>query len=630
MKFPVIPADLSALSDDELNTLLSELQSAFAEAIADTSILTDEDVATLSNVADSVDLIKETQTTRTEAATARADQLANLSTRVNVAEVEPEHVSEPAPEPEVEPVVVEPVVEPEDEPVEAAKPATAGATLASLQKGAPAKTKPRAEAPGIGTMQIVASADVPGIAPGATVQDLHKVAQLMIDRHRNLGKGNSDDVPVVQFQTNLPEERKFKSDMSAEQVMAKIAAFDRTPNGIQAAGGLCAPVNSYYQQMVLAEAARPVRDALANFGADRGGIRYNPPPKLAAITTGNGVGSVTAAQDLAGGGSAVKSCFTVTCPGIVEVDVTAVYSCLQFGNFGARTFPEQVAAWAKLALAKQANVAETMLLDALAVGSTQVSTVGLVGAGRELFARHGQAAAGFRSRNRMNPNTVLRLMLPAWTLDLVQADFARTFTDENGFIQLSDGDIEKLFGIRNLRVSWYLDSKTGGGQVFGQAIGGQTYTDGTTASTTTVTSATAAFTAADVGQSITGVGIPAGATITAVGSPTSVTISAAATATATGVTITISGTSRNTLAQFPTTVYSYLFAEGSWLHLDAGTLDLGLVRDSTLNSTNQFRMFTETFENAALVGPESLEIRSTLSPDGSYAAARTINLPFNN
>lgn len=69
--------------------------------------------------------------------------------------------------------------------------------------------------------------------------------------------------------------------------------------------------------------------------------------------------------------------------------------------------------------------------------------------------------------------------------------------------------------------------------------------DGVTNSTTTVTSATAAFTANDIGQAITGAGIPAGSTITAVGSGTSVTISQAATASATGVTLTIGGTGGN-------------------------------------------------------------------------------------
>lgn len=64
-------------------------------------------------------------------------------------------------------------------------------------------------------------------------------------------------------------------------------------------------------------------------------------------------------------------------------------------------------------------------------------------------------------------------------------------------------------------------------------------TDAVLNSTTTVTSATAAFTAADVGKSVSAVGIPAGAVIATRVSATNITISQAATASASGVTLTI-------------------------------------------------------------------------------------------
>lgn len=68
----------------------------------------------------------------------------------------------------------------------------------------------------------------------------------------------------------------------------------------------------------------------------------------------------------------------------------------------------------------------------------------------------------------------------------------------------------------------------------------RTVTDGVLNSTTTLTSATGAFTVNDVGDPVSGTGIPAGTTIQAYVSATQVTLSAAATATATGVTVTIS------------------------------------------------------------------------------------------
>ncbi len=77
--------------------------------------------------------------------------------------------------------------------------------------------------------------------------------------------------------------------------------------------------------------------------------------------------------------------------------------------------------------------------------------------------------------------------------------------------------------------------------------------------------------------------------------------------------------SAGSLLDFPSDVIWYLFAEGTFLFLDGGTLDLGLVRDSTLNGTNDYKMFVETFEGVAKVGIESLRITSTLAPTGMVA-----------
>lgn len=55
----------------------------------------------------------------------------------------------------------------------------------------------------------------------------------------------------------------------------------------------------------------------------------------------------------------------------------------------------------------------------------------------------------------------------------------------------------------------------------------------------------------------------------------------------------------------------WLFAEGALLFLDGGTLDLGIIRDADLVSTNDYMTFVETFEGVAKVGLEVLEVTST-------------------
>ncbi len=42
-----------------------------------------------------------------------------------------------------------------------------------------------------------------------------------------------------------------------------------------------------------------------------------------------------------------------------------------------------------------------------------------------------------------------------------------------------------------------------------------------------------------------------------------------------------------------------------------------MVRDSTLNKTNDFQMFSETFEKAIFRGHESIEIAMKLDPTGT-------------
>jgi chemotaxis protein histidine kinase CheA len=76
------------------------------------------------------------------------------------------------------------------------------------------------------------------------------------------------------------------------------------------------------------------------------------------------------------------------------------------------------------------------------------------------------------------------------------------------------------------------------------------------------------------------------------------------------------------LLEFPDSFKWYLFAEGTFLFLDGGTLDLGIIRDSSLVGTNDYKMFIETFEGIANVGIESLVITQTVNVNGVAAALR--------
>jgi hypothetical protein len=79
------------------------------------------------------------------------------------------------------------------------------------------------------------------------------------------------------------------------------------------------------------------------------------------------------------------------------------------------------------------------------------------------------------------------------------------------------------------------------------------------------------------------------------------------------------------LDNFPLEAQIGLFLNGTFIHLDGGSLELGLVRDSTLNHLNNHELFGEIFENVARVGPDQATrwIDLDVCPNGTFPALAT-------
>ena len=77
------------------------------------------------------------------------------------------------------------------------------------------------------------------------------------------------------------------------------------------------------------------------------------------------------------------------------------------------------------------------------------------------------------------------------------------------------------------------------------------------------------------------------------------------------------GTDLNSL---PTEISGYLFAPGTFIRLDHGTLDLGLVRDSVLNRSNDLHLFAEQWTKVCKVGYESVKLPLAVCPNGAGVA----------
>lgn len=573
---PLVPEDLTALDQKTLARTEADLlkkgkrlQDAPASA---------ETVAELREVVGALGKVRAEVTRRAEEAAQHEDEKAALLAELEpaaVADVEDPEGTEPA-EGETEGT--------EGEPAETAPAAPEPVGIAASADPAPVPVRTRPRAPSVrdipanairpehrprleaprSKVTITASGDVPGFSAGMAL-DESELGKAFADKAWSMLRGApksrdySTSSSVVSIGVEYPEERTLRDNDTTTSNMAKIEAVTASgarkrgltakgPNAIVAAGGLCAPVAVDYSLMTLGTPARPVKDALVRFGAERGGLRFITPPHLSDVAPG--VSLWTHQTDAAWTtGMPTKPFVIVTCGTETVVQVDAITLGIVVGNFDRMTFPEHFAAWYKLAQVYFGRFADSHLLDQIATASVATNTTQDLGAARDILVHLGTAAAGYRSRNRMETDEILQVLLPAWTRDLMRADFTRQHPGDEA-VQLADGEINGYLAASNLEPTWYLDGpNTGVNQIFTSQGAGS-------------------------------------------------------------------------LEGFPGTVQAFMFAPGSFLHLDGGMLDLGVeIRDFTLDLQNRVGGFLETFEAVAYHGVEALQVNMRVCPSGGTSAA---------
>lgn len=546
--FPQLPEDLSVLTDAELAEALAAHLSAVGrirsndqEFLGERSA--DAIIAELRTGVEQVRVLRAEKTSRADAAAEFDRQVAELTEEVappddeeDEDEVPPPAEGEPeegAPEPEAE-------AEAEAEPQAELEPLLAAP--ARVLRRPPAPSKERTPAPEPTGLQVRASHGIDGITPGALL-DRKGMGQALAAAHRATSAvqaGVRQFVTVASVEYPFPEDRQL-SDRDPEGNGQKLQTLlDRPAADLQAliaAGGFCAPFTPFYDSIVYATAARPVRDGLPSYQPARGGITY--PPALSLSDARDAITIWTAEID-EDPGTNVKACLTLDCPDFLEAQIEAIVACVQHQNFTAMTWPERIAELAELVAAAHAETGEVELLDGLKAGSTQLTGAGVYGAVSTLLTHILETAAGIRNRERMTRDRPMHVTLPMWTSDLlvndmVNGQFERFSRDQAG--------VNALLGRYGVNVSWYMDSATGDGQMFANQGAGA-------------------------------------------------------------------------VEPYPDTVKWFIYPEGTWIFLDRGRLDLGIIRDSTLNATNTFQVFYETFEGIAKIGPTSYEVTSTVCPSG--------------
>lgn len=569
---------LANLSDDDLTTLESDMVAAFDEA--------DQagDEANISALADGLDQVRTEIQNRTGAssdanaapapATNTAASAVSAAGETDVAPAEPAPATPPA-EPPVEPgnpapAPVDPAQEPDGtEPTDQTEEEKGNTVGASSTVAVPRDREPVLASGSVST--VVAGADIPGFSAGQVLQNGDEFGRAMAARINMLGRlngGDGEQIIVASIKSQATADRVLDFG-DTEGNLKKIQAVTN-PEAITAGGGCCAPLTTRYDLFDCGGSAdRPVKAALVGFQADRGGIRFYAGPELGDLN--DGVGFWTCADDAKitepGGNVEAnwKQCARINCPPEQTAEIQAVTLCLTFGVLQSRIFPELAVANNKLAMVAHARIAEAALLAQIKAGSIPVTDGGTPwGAIRDLLTAVSKASMYYRDRYRINAAN-LRVILPVWVLEALRADITagpNYGASNRDFYGISDADITSFFTDRNINVTFALDSTdpaTRGGGFFDKITG-----------------------------------TPAG--------PGNVPPAAP-----------------GTLPDWPTSVQWVLFVEGSWLYLDGGTLDLGIVRDSALVRANDYMQFSEVFESAVNIGCESLWITSTIDVSGKYA-----------
>jgi hypothetical protein len=423
---------------------------------------------------------------------------------------------------------------------------------------------------------VVAGAGLRDLNPGDTIESKGILAAAFCDMLMGLDRDEPatgrHTIARARWTDAYPEDRRLGRDanMNTDKIEAVCG-----PQALVASGGVCLPVNVDYSVPTWAGADRPLRDALPAFQADRGGIRYVTPPDIGIPSlqaTASGLGSATGvwteATDASPAGQ-TKPVYQVACGAEQLVYVNAIPTRVGFGNMQGRFAPEQVAANTDLAISVAAREAELELLQLMLASTKQVVPQQYLGAARDLLATTHLLVAQYRYSHRIPDSVGFVGVFPEWAKPLLKADLLREVAHDNAgsmnVWDISDAQLEAWIGSAGIsNVIWTLDGVKAG-----------TYGTGGTACLNQYFGLMPSNAPEPQWPNQSGDG--------------------------------------------NVQVLWMLFPEGSYQFLDGGRLDLGVIRDSTLDATNDYETFVETFESVAFRGIEAYQVQQPVKPTGGSA-----------
>jgi hypothetical protein len=219
---------------------------------------------------------------------------------------------------------------------------------------------------------------------------------------------------------------------------------------------LCAPLPPVYDVGCFSTTRRPVKASLPTYRAPRGGVTIMSSPTLEDITGGFGIWD---RDDDANPNAVKEACQTIRCNSPQSYYMYAVYRCMTVKNMLAMTYPELVEAWLNRLAARQARLAETQLLEAMAVDTTNIqghttgynATVNIV---RNLL----HYLTGYQDLQRWDVPE-FEVWLPRWAFYAIKADMVSRRRTDGGFFSVpSDAAVNALFSSVGFTPHWYIDT----------------------------------------------------------------------------------------------------------------------------------------------------------------------------
>jgi hypothetical protein len=400
------------------------------------------------------------------------------------------------------------------------------------------------------SVRIVASSGLPGKNYGDEFNDKMDLARVMSSKLTRMDRRSANgraEIASISWDHLYPDEKRLT--MGVDSLAAASAntrklrlGFEKIKKGglapIAASGGVPLPTNIDYAMDTWASAERPVRAGLDSYAVDRGGLLYRQPPTLAALADATTIW--TNANDIDPTDPTTKPVLQVVAQDTTQVFISAVPTRLGFGNLMGQFDPETIAANTDLAIAAAARIAETNLINTIAGFSVNPSaTPQVMGASRDLVQAIIQVCAAYRFQYRLDRDLTLSILLPSWAMDLFKADRVWELAHDSAGsfdpFMIDDSYIDRIFAAQNIDPIYAMDALPVNSSVVPHYV-------------------TQNFTAF---------------------------------------------TTNSAIPVFPTALVYWIFIKGSLQFLDGGRLDLGVVRDSTLDATNDYETFVETFENVA-------------------------------